>query len=161
MPGAGVSGGGVVCVHLNLRILDLKQQGSRFCVGVILLGDSIPRTSYFNCFADRYFTLRGRDGGGLFCSLLGGTLGKVLLVSFSLCVGEVVAFVLVEGETEAAFVLAEMVFHEVRVFGEVDGFEGEATESLPSVDSLHRSCLVGIVRDVSIRMCVHMHVWND
>jgi hypothetical protein len=43
----------------------------------------------------------------------------------SLGVSEVTTIVLVDGEAEAAFEGTYMVFEEVRVFVEVDGFEGE------------------------------------
>ena len=51
----------------------------------------------------------------------------------SLRVGEVGAIVLVDGEAEAAFEGADVVFEEVWVFVEVDGFEGEFAETLSSV----------------------------
>ena len=47
--------------------------------------------------------------------------------------GEVGAIVLVDREAEAAFEGADVVFEEVWVFVEVDGFEGEFAETLASV----------------------------
>jgi len=54
-------------------------------------------------------------------------------VLFALCVGEVGAVVDVDCETEFTFIGAEMGFDVVGVFGEVDGFEGEATETFSTV----------------------------
>lgn len=51
----------------------------------------------------------------------------------TLRVGEVGAIVLMDCETEAAFEGADVVLEEVRVFVEVDGFEGEFAETLASV----------------------------
>ena len=47
--------------------------------------------------------------------------------------GEVGAIVLVDREAEATFEGADVVFEEVGVFVEVDGFESEFSETLSSV----------------------------
>jgi hypothetical protein len=51
----------------------------------------------------------------------------------ALCVSEIGAVVDVDCQTELAFVGAEMGFDEVGVFGEVDGFESETTETFAAV----------------------------
>ena len=51
----------------------------------------------------------------------------------ALRVREVRAIVLVHGETETAFEAADMVLEEVRVFVEVDGFEGEFAQAFATV----------------------------
>lgn len=51
----------------------------------------------------------------------------------ALRVGEVGAIVLVDGETEAALEGADVVLEEVGILVEVDGFEGEFAQTLPSV----------------------------
>lgn len=51
----------------------------------------------------------------------------------ALGVGEVGAIILVDGEAEPALEGADMVLEEVRVFVEVDGFEGELAETFAPV----------------------------
>ena len=51
----------------------------------------------------------------------------------ALSMSQVGAVILVDGEAETAFEGADMVFEEVGVFVEVDGFEGEFAESFASV----------------------------
>lgn len=51
----------------------------------------------------------------------------------ALGVGEVGAIVLVDGEAESAFEGADVILEEVRVFVEVDGFEGELAETFAAV----------------------------
>lgn len=52
---------------------------------------------------------------------------------FTLGVGEVGAVVLVNSEAETAFKGADVVFEKVRVFVQVDGFEGEFAQSFAAV----------------------------
>jgi len=52
---------------------------------------------------------------------------------FTLGMGEITAFVGVEGEAESAFVLSEVIFHKVGIFVEIDGFKGQFSEPLASV----------------------------
>lgn len=52
----------------------------------------------------------------------------------ALGVRKVAAFVGVQGETEATFQPTEVVFEQVRVFGEIDGLKGELAESISSID---------------------------
>ena len=69
---------------------------------------------------------------------LGGLLCQpslhVGLVLLALGVGEVAPFVGVEGQAEAALIGPEMVLHYVRIFGDVEGLEGDLPESLTSFD---------------------------
>ena len=51
----------------------------------------------------------------------------------ALGVGEVGAVILVDCEAETAFEGADMVFEEVGVFVEIDGFEGEFAQSFAAV----------------------------
>ena len=51
----------------------------------------------------------------------------------TLGVGEVGAIVLVDGQTEPTLEGSDVVFEEVGVFVEIDGFEGEFSETLSSV----------------------------
>ena len=51
----------------------------------------------------------------------------------ALGVGEVGAIILVDGKAESAFEGADVVLEEVRVFVEVDGFEGELAETFAPV----------------------------
>lgn len=51
----------------------------------------------------------------------------------SLRVGEVGAIVLVYGKTKSTFEASDVVFEEVRIFFEVDGFQGELAESFAAV----------------------------
>lgn len=51
----------------------------------------------------------------------------------ALRVREVRAIVLVHGQAETAFKAADVVLEEVRVFVEVDGFEGEFAQAFATV----------------------------
>ena len=51
----------------------------------------------------------------------------------TLGVREIRAIVLMHGETQPTFEGADVIFEEVGVFVEVDGFEGELAETLSSV----------------------------
>lgn len=63
----------------------------------------------------------------------GSAAGKIGLVFAALGVCEVGAVVLVDGQTEAAFETAYMVFEEVGIFFEVDVFERQFAESFAPV----------------------------
>ena len=54
-----------------------------------------------------------------------------------LCVCQVVALVVMEGETQTALILPQVVAHEVGVLREVDRLQGKPAQALSSVDSLH------------------------
>ena len=51
----------------------------------------------------------------------------------ALSVGEVGAVVLMNCEAESAFEAADVIFEEVGVFVQVDGFEGEFSETFATV----------------------------
>ena len=51
----------------------------------------------------------------------------------TLCVSEIGAIVLMHCEAETAFEGADMIFEEVGVFVEIDGFEGEFAKSFAAV----------------------------
>jgi hypothetical protein len=51
----------------------------------------------------------------------------------ALGMGEIRAIVLVNSETETTFEGSDMVFEEVGIFVEVDGFEGEFSQTLSSI----------------------------
>ncbi len=55
-------------------------------------------------------------------------------------VGKVVALIVVQGETQAALILAQVVAHEVGVLREVDGFQRQPAQPLPPVDGLQSQC---------------------
>lgn len=55
-------------------------------------------------------------------------------MALSLCVREVVSLRVVQREAQLALVRAEVVPHEVRVLGQVDGFERELPQPLPAID---------------------------
>jgi hypothetical protein len=65
--------------------------------------------------------------------LLGSTSGQVGLVLPALCVREIGAVVLVDGETQTALEAADVVLEEVRVLVEVDRLERELAETLSAV----------------------------
>jgi hypothetical protein len=68
-----------------------------------------------------------------FALLAGGTASEVRLMLPPLGVREVRAVILVDGQAEAALKATDMVLEEVRIFVEVDGFEGEFAEPFASV----------------------------
>ena len=59
--------------------------------------------------------------------------GQVGLMLATLCVSEIGAIVLMYREAESTFEGADVVLEEVRVFVEIDGFEGKFAETLPAV----------------------------
>lgn len=48
--------------------------------------------------------------------------------------GQVVALVVVQRQAKLTLVAAKVVAHEVGIFGEIDGLEGESPEALSAVD---------------------------
>jgi len=67
------------------------------------------------CFAKGDLALVGLRLRGGVLGLAGGTFGQVGLVALALSVGQVVALVVVESETQFALVAPEMVAHEIGV----------------------------------------------
>lgn len=65
--------------------------------------------------------------------LFGGATGEIGLMLAALGVSQVGAIVLMDGEAETTFEGADVVFEEVRVFVEVDGLQGEFTQTFTSV----------------------------
>lgn len=63
-------------------------------------------------------------------------LGEVLLVALALRVRQVVALVVVQRQAQAALVRAQVVAHEVRVLGQVDGLQRQLAQPLAPVDRL-------------------------
>ena len=49
---------------------------------------------------------------------------------------KIVAFIVVERETQSALILTQVIPHEIGVFGQVYGFQGQTPETFSSVDSL-------------------------
>lgn len=99
----------------NLRIFNLKQERSLLGLRIILLGHTVPRASNLNCFAKGDLALVGLRLRGGVLGLAGGTFGQVGLVALALSVGQVVALVVVESETQFALVAPEVVAHEIGV----------------------------------------------
>lgn len=53
---------------------------------------------------------------------------------FSLGVSEIAALIGVQSQTKSAFVCADVISHEVGIFGDIDGFEGQFAKSLSPFD---------------------------
>lgn len=70
-----------------------------------------------------------------FLSLTSSSLGQISLMPFSLRVSQVIPLIVVERQAKFTLITAEMVAHKIRVFGEIDGLEGEPSEALTAVDS--------------------------
>jgi len=79
-------------VCFDFREIELKEQGSLFILWVELFGHFVSWSSEFGAFLDGHFS---NDGGCsfFFFQFQGGSFGKVLLMSFSLRVGQIVSFV--------------------------------------------------------------------
>lgn len=90
-------------VCFDFREIELKEQGPLLVLWVELFGHFVSWSSEFGAFFDRHFSY---DGGCSFFSFQfqGGSFGKVLLVSFSLRMRQVVSFVGVQCEAQFAFV---------------------------------------------------------
>jgi hypothetical protein len=125
----------------NLRITQLKQQSQLPRLRVATLCNLVPRPSNLNqVFLDRNLLpdhphRQPSDAVDVlpFLCFTGGAAGEVRLMLSALCVCEVGAIVLVHSETETTFEAANMVFEEVGVFIEVDGFESKFAETFAAV----------------------------
>ena len=135
----------LVCTHesnvwldilRNLGELDLEQQAGLRRDGIAnLLNpvsgsadlDKLPLGSRHTSRKQRIFLVPS-----FFC-LKGGAASEMCLVLPPLGVGEVGAVVLMYGEAEPAFKLADVILEEVGVFGEIDGFEGKFAKALAAV----------------------------
>ena len=123
----------------DLGVLDLEQQGPLVPLRVELLGHAVPGPPNLDApFLHRHRRRpRRRRRGALGpLRLPRGALGEAALVPPALRVRQVVPLVLVHREAEAALVLPQVVAHEVGVFRDVDGLQGEAAEALAAVDVL-------------------------
>ena len=52
---------------------------------------------------------------------------------------KIVALVVVQGEAKSALILAQVVSHKVRIFGQVYRFQSQAPQALSSVNSLQHT----------------------
>jgi hypothetical protein len=57
-------------------------------------------------------------------------------VALALRVGKIVALVTVQGKAQLALICPKMVLHKVRVFGDIDGLEGELPQPLTTINGL-------------------------
>lgn len=119
----------------RVRVLQLKQQPLLSRHGVANLGNLVPGPPNLD---DVFASAEpGGDAGRQACGWVdaglvllafalfaGGAAREVGLVLFALRVGEVGAIILVHGQAEPAFKCADVVFEKVRVFVEVDCFQG-------------------------------------
>ena len=48
--------------------------------------------------------------------------------------GQVVPFIVVQSQAKLAFVASEVIAHEIRILGEINGLEGKPPETLAAVD---------------------------
>ena len=120
----------------DLRVLQLKQQTQLPRQGIPGLCDFVPRsTNLDNIPLDLHLTQTTQILISVFTQLRfpGRTSGQVCLMLASLGMCEIGAVVLVYGQTESTFEAADVVFENVGVFVQVDGFEGEFAETFATV----------------------------
>lgn len=120
----------------NLRELQLERQTLLPRNRIPVLRDLVTRSSDLNQILFDRDRVRARVallGFLAHLRIFGGAAREVRLVLAALGVGEVGAIVLVDGETQATLEGADVVFEEVGVFVEVDGFEGEFAQALAAV----------------------------
>ena len=120
-------------VVLNLRVVDLEQKTLLSASRIPLLGDSIAGTSDFHKLLGLHAGFIRSQALRRFLSLLGGTTSEIRLMLLALRVGQVAAFVVVQGQTEFAFIGAQMVLHEIWILVQVNRLQGELPETLPTV----------------------------
>lgn len=76
-------------------------------------------------------------GLGLSRSFLGlprRSFGEIGLVALSLCMGQVVTLIVVQGQAKFTLIASEVITHKVWIFREINGLEGESPEPLSAVD---------------------------
>lgn len=95
--------------RLDLRQVDLHHHPLLPRVVIPDLGDSVPRPPNLQENFSLDVALRRSDHQLCVFGISSGTTGKVGLVLFALCVGEVGAFVGVESQAETTFERTEMV----------------------------------------------------
>jgi len=120
-----------LCVHCFF-VIDLKKEALDAGVGVSLLRHLVPRAPEFDCTSHFDVGFGGWHNRGVF-RFFRRPSGEVRLVSLSLRVGEVVAFVVVQRQTQLALECSEVVFHEVRVFRNIDRFQSQFPKAFPAI----------------------------
>lgn len=101
-----------------------------------MLGHSVPRSTNLHCLANGDFTLvRLRLSGCLF-GLASCSLSQIGLMPLTLCVRQIIPFIIVQSETKLALIAAKMIAHEIGVFSKINSLKRKSAETLTSVDGL-------------------------
>lgn len=108
-----------------LRIINLEQQAVLSVVRVALLGDLVtgPPDLHKFLYAD-FSSLRGGLYGRFF-GFLCSSARKILLMLLSLGVSQVTSFVCMQGQAKLALIRPQMIFHEVRIFVQVNRLQSQ------------------------------------
>lgn len=117
----------------NLGVVDLEEEALLTHLRVPLLGHFVARAADLHELLHLHLDLLWRRLGGGLLGLLGCSPGQVGLMLFPLGVREVTPLVVVQRQAQLALVGAQMVLHEVGVLVDVDGFQGQLPEALPTV----------------------------
>lgn len=106
----------------NLGIIDLEKKRLLPGIRLPLLRHFVTGPTDLHKLSHLNFDLLGRRLSRCIKSFLGGSSGQVRLMLFALSVSQITAFVVVQSETKFAFIGAQVIFHEVRILLDVDGF---------------------------------------
>lgn len=116
-----------------LRVVNLKQQAVLSIIRISLFGYFVTRSSNLHKLLDAHFRFfRGWLNRSFLC-FLRCSASKVLLMLLSLSVGEITPLVIMQRQTQLAFIRTEMVLHEIRILVQIDSFEGELSKSLAPI----------------------------
>jgi hypothetical protein len=125
----------------DLRVLQLIQHALLQREGIADLGDLVSGPPDLDHVLAHLHASHAAGHAAQQCALalaallglFGRTPREIGLVLAALRVGEVRAIVLVDGQAEPAFKRAQVVFEEVRVLGQVNGFEGQLAQTLATI----------------------------
>lgn len=99
-----------------------------------MLGHPVPRPTNLDCLSNRDFALVRLRLSGCILGLASSSFSQISLMALALSVGQVVSLIVVQSQTKLAFIAAKMIAHEIGIFRQIDGLEGQSPETLSTVD---------------------------
>lgn len=117
----------------NLRVVDLKQQAMLSIFRISLFCYFVSRSSNLHKLLNAHLRFFRGWLNRSFFRFLGCSASKVLLMLLSLSVSKITPLVIMQRQTQLAFIRTQMVLHEIRILVQIDSFEGELSKSLASI----------------------------
>lgn len=117
----------------DLWVVDLEEQTLLATARIPLLRHPVAGTTDFHELLRLHARLVRSETLRRLFRFLGGPPGEIRLMLLALRVGQVAALVVVQGQTEFAFVGAEVVLHEVRILVQVDCLQGQLPQPFPAI----------------------------